>query len=457
MVLNKTSHTTDELEVRFDPPQTERASKRPLILVVILIVAAVAAAALFNYYKSTHGEKKQAKKALPVTVATAIQKTIPLEINVIGTVQAYSTVQVKSQVIGQLTKVHFKQGDFVKAGDVLFTIDPRALDAQLAQAQAIELKDRAQVKQAQANVAKDVALVKQAEATLARDKSQFSLAKREAERYSTLVEQGAVSHEQYDQQKTAEDTATATVSSDEAMLSSIRATLESDRAMANSLEAQANADHAAARNMEVQLSYTTIRSPIDGRTGSLNIYQGNLIKDNDATALISIDQINPIYVTFAVPEQYLSEIAKYNKQAPLKVMAFIEGNKDPEQGIVTFIDNTVDTTTGTINLKGTFENRDRRLWPGQFVNVVLLLKEEPNALLIPAHAVQTGQDGQFVFVLMPDSTVEQRPIKLGRTSKGDAIILQGLSPGDKVVTDGQLQLTPGALVEPKKAVSEDDG
>jgi membrane fusion protein, multidrug efflux system len=468
MLLNKPS-SSESRDVQFQeqsPPTAEtsdngthspkRRNKTPFVVAAILIVVVAAAAIAYNYFGNLHAEKKPPKRAIPVTISTAVQKTIPVEINVIGTVQAYTTVQVKSQVIGQLTKVHFKQGDFVKKGDILFTIDPRQLDAQLEQTMAIEMKDKAQVRQAQANVTKDIALVKQAEAAVARDKSQLSLASREAKRYETLVNVGAVSHEQYDQQKTTEDTSHSTVASDEAMLGSMQATLEADKAVANSLQAQANADHAMVRNMQVQLGYTTIRSPIDGRTGSLNIYQGNLIKDNDVTPLISIDEITPIYVTFSIPEQYLNEVAKCNKQAPLKVLTFIEGDKTPEEGAVTFIDNQVDSTTGTISLKGTFQNNDKRLWPGQFVNVVLILKEEPNMLLIPAHAVQTGQDGQFVWILKSDSTVEQRPVKMARTAKGSAVITEGMTVGEQVITDGQMQLTPGAAVEPKKSISEDD-
>ncbi len=463
MLLNKPG-STEGLDLEYGEKSSvneggrteKRQSKTPLVVAVILLLLAAVAGYFYYHSNSGHDDKKPPKRAIPVTIAAATQKTIPVEINVIGTVQAYSTVQVKSQVVGQLTKVHFKQGDFVKAGDVLFTIDPRQLTAQLEQAIAVEMKDQAQVRQAQANVTKDAALVKQAEAAVARDKAQSALAQREAQRYESLVRVGAVSHEAYDQQKTTEDTSHSTVNSDEAMLASMQSTLEADKAVASSLQAQAHADQAMVRNMQVQLGYTTIRSPIDGRTGSLNIYQGNLVKDNDVTPLISIDEITPIYVTFSIPEQYLSEVAKCNKQAPLRVLTFIEGEKSPEEGVVTFIDNQVDSTTGTISLKGTFQNKNRRLWPGQFVNVVLILKEEPNMLLIPAHAVQTGQDGQFVWVIKSDSTVEQRPVKMARTAKGSAVITSGLAVGEQVVTDGQMQLIPGATVEPKKSLSEDD-
>lgn len=454
MLANKPIKSESVPEFLYKQPQKKSPSKAMIISIVAIIAVLGTIWTVTGW--STKPPEKAGKKAIPVSIATAIQKSIPLEINVIGTVQPYATVQVKSQVIGQLVKVHFKQGDFVKAGDVLFTIDPRALSAQLAQSRAMERKDEAQVRQALANVQKDAALVNQAAAAMARDRSQLALAQREAERYLTLASQGAVSREQYDQQKTNELAYQQTVNSDEAALESAKATLEADKAVANSLKAQVNADEAAVQNAQVQLSYTVIRSPIDGRTGTLNINEGNLIKDNDVTSLISIDQINPIYVSFAIPEQYFSEITRYNKEAPLQVLAFLASGKTPETGVVTFIDNSVDSTTGTINLKGTFANLAHRLWPGQFVNVVLVLKEEPNAMLIPAHALQSGQDGQFVFVLKANSTVEQRPVKVERNAKGYAVILQGINAGEKVVTDGQMQLVDGSLVEPKAAVSQED-
>lgn len=239
-------------------------------------------------------------------------------------------------------------------------------------------------------------------------------------------------------------------------MASAQASLEADEAVAKSQQAQVQADEASIRNATVQLDYTVIRSPLTGRTGSLNIYQGNLIKDNDATPLISIDQVTPIYVSFAIPEQYLGAISKYSAKAPLKVSAFIETDKNPEEGTVTFVDNNIDSTTGTINLKGTFSNSSHRLWPGQYVNVVLVLREQPNALLIPAHAVQTGQDNQYVFVVKANSTVEQRTIKVERVIKGQAIITQGLSAGEEVVTDGQMSLMDGSSVKPQKSLNEDD-
>jgi multidrug efflux system membrane fusion protein len=456
MLVEKPTSSDEEVDI----DAAKDIKRRPAVKVILglFVVAAIGAATTFGiqYFNKPIKEKSNAKKPVPVSIAVAVQKSVPVELNIIGTVQAYSTVQVKSQVVGQLLKVHFKQGDFVKEGDILFTIDKRALEAQLSQLEAMKLKDEAQIKQAQANVLKDGGMVRQAEATVSKDKSQQRLADRQAERYLALSKEGVVSKEQSDQQTTTLESYTASVDQDEAALASARATLEADQATTKSLQAQVKADAASIRNLTVQLDYTTIRAPISGRTGSLNIYQGNLVKDNDTTPLISIDQINPIYVSFAVPEQYLAAISKYSKEAPLRVSVFIEADQNPEQGQVTFIDNNIDSTTGTINLKATFANSNHRLWPGQFVNVVLVLKEQPNALLVPAHAVQTGQSNQYVFVVKSDNTVDQRTVKIERVVKGFAVVTHGLAPGEQVVTDGQMQLMQGSAVKPQKSLTEDD-
>jgi multidrug efflux system membrane fusion protein len=456
MLVEKPTSSNEDVDI----DAAKDIKRRPFVKVLLglIAIAAIGAATTFGiqHFNKPVAEKSNVKKPVPVSVAVAVQKSVPVELNIIGTVQAYSTVQVKSQVVGQLLKVHFNQGDFVKEGDILFTIDKRALEAQLSQLEAMKLKDEAQIKQAQANVLKDGGMVRQAEATVAKDKSQQRLADRQAERYLALAKEGVVSKEQSDQQTTTLESYTASVDQDEAALASARASLEADQATTKSLQAQVKADAASIRNLAVQLDYTTIRAPISGRTGSLNIYQGNLVKDNDTTPLISIDQINPIYVSFAVPEQYLAAISKYSKEAPLRVSVFIEADQNPEQGQVTFLDNNIDSTTGTINLKATFANSNHRLWPGQFVNVVLVLKEQPNALLVPAHAVQTGQSNQYVFVVKSDNTVEQRTVKIERVVKGFAVVIHGLAPGEQVVTDGQMQLMQGSAVKPQKSLTEDD-
>jgi len=333
--------------------------------------------------------------AVPVTVATVIQKSMPVQLTATGTVEAYATVSIRAQVGGVITKVSFTQGQDVKQGDPLFTIDPRPLEAAL----------------------------KQAEANLQRDTAQLQNSREQARRYAELVKKQYVSQEQFDQIKT----------------------------NADALESVVDADKAAVENAKVQLSYCYIFAPVDGRTGSLQLNQGNLVRTNDATPLVVINQVNPIYVTFSLPEGNLPEIKARMAQATLKVLAILPQSPDnPEQGTLTFVDNAVDATTGTIKFKGTFANAGRRLWPGQFVKVLLNLSEQPNAVVIPFQAIQSGQDTQLVFVVKPDRTVEVRPIVVSRTLNGEAIVAKGLKPGETIVTDGQFLLSQGTRVQIKK-------
>jgi multidrug efflux system membrane fusion protein len=334
------------------------------------------------------------KDAVPVIVAPVTQKTMPLQIESIGNVEAYSTVSIKAQSGGVLSQIHFKEGQDVKKGDILFTIDTRSYHAQL----------------------------KQAEATLAKDMAQLENAAMEVKRYDDLIKKGYVAQSEYDKVIT----------------------------NASVLEAIAKADKAAVENTRLLLDYCVIRSPITGRTGDLMAHEGDLIKANADTAMLVINQIQPVYVNFAVAERYLIEIKKYSS-GKISVDAVIPGDeKHPENGTLSFIDNAVDTTTGTIRLKATFANAARHLWPGQFVNTAMTLIMENNAILVPSRAIQSGQQGSFVFVVKPDLTVEIRPVTVKRTVRGEAIIEKGVQSGETVVTDGQLRLTPGAKVEIKK-------
>jgi len=334
------------------------------------------------------------KLPVPVTAGTVIQKTVPVQIRAIGNVEAYSTISVKSQIEGVLTRVHFKEGQDVNKGDILFTIDPRPYEAAL----------------------------KQAEANLAKDNAQLENAREEMRRYAELVKKGYVAQEQYDQIRT----------------------------NAATFEATVNADKALVENARLQLKYCYIYSPINGRTGNLIANEGNLIKANADNPMVTINQIQPIYVTFSVPEQYLNEIKKYMADRKLNTEAFVsKEDVRLEQGVLTFIDNAVDMTTGTIKLKGTFANKEKRLWPGQFVNAVLTLTTQPDAVVVPSQAIQTGQSGEYIFVIKSDLTVESRPVVIARSLDGESVIEKGLRPGEKVVTDGQLRLVPGAKVEIK--------
>jgi multidrug efflux system membrane fusion protein len=353
--------------------------------------------AIFSTGCSNEKPRKPASAPIPVTVSKATQKTVPVQLRAIGNVQAYSTVTIKSKVGGELVRVHFTEGQDVKKGDLLFTIDPRPYEAAL----------------------------KQAEANLQRDIAQAKHAREDAHRYESLIQKGVVPQQQYDKFRTDAD----------------------------ALEATVLADRAAVENAKIQLGYCSIHSPIDGRTGSLIVQQGNIIKAEDIN-LVVINQIIPIDVAFSVPEQFLPEIKKYMAVGKLQVEALIPMNEErPERGVITFIDNAVDTNTGTIRLKGTFANREKKLWPGQFVNVVLTLTTEPNAIVVPSQTIQTGQEGQYIFVVKEDLTVESRPVVAGRTMNNETVVKKGLNPDEKVVTDGQLLLYPGAKVEIKTSDS----
>jgi multidrug efflux system membrane fusion protein len=340
------------------------------------------------------GKAKQSiQRVVPVKTGDVIQQNVPLQIDAIGNVEAYNTVSVKALVGGEVIGVHFKEGQDVRQGDLLFQIDPRPYEAAL----------------------------KQAEGALARDVAQAKNAEEQAKRYEILVQKDYVAKDQYDQL----------------------------RANADALAAAVQADKANVENSRLQLAYCTIRSPIDGRVGSVLINKGNVIKANDLV-MVTINKITPSYVTFSIPEQNLSDIKKYMEAGSLKVEAIIPGDeKRPAQGVLTFINNTVDTATGTIQLKGTFKNKDKRLWPGQFVNVIVTLTTQRNAVVMPSTALQAGQQGQYVFVVKPDFTVESRPVVVARTFGDLAVVAQGVKPGEKVVTDGQLNLVPGTRVELK--------
>jgi membrane fusion protein, multidrug efflux system len=339
--------------------------------------------------------------AVPVVVGKVSRQNVPVQVTAIGNAEAYSTVTVETLVDGEIQKAYFTEGQDVKKGDMLFSIDPRPFQAALHQA----------------------------EANLARDQAQAQYARVEAQQYTQLEKAGIVSQIQY-QQFTSN---------------------------ADALEAAVRADQAAVENAKIQLSYCSIYSPINGRTGSLLVHPGNLVKSN-TTNLVVINQITPIYVDFSVPEQYLAQIKQREARGRLAVLAYPSGGQtDASKGALSFINNTVDSSTGTIELKGTFANRDRRLWPGQFVNAVLDLTVQQNATVVPSQAVQTGERGKYVYVVKPDHTAAYRAVEVGNTLAGVTVIEKGLSPGETVVTNGQLRLYPGAKVSFKnEAASEQE-
>jgi multidrug efflux system membrane fusion protein len=333
-----------------------------------------------------------------VVAETAARKTVALELRAIGNVETLDTVTVRPQVGGELVGVHFREGTDVKAGDALFTIDPRPYEAALHQA----------------------------ESALARDEANARNARLEAQRSEALFEQGVLSREQYDALHNSADANDAAVRSD-------RAGVEAAR---------------------LNLAYCSIRSPIDGRTGSLLVQRGNVVKAIDGGPLVVINRVDPVFVSFSVPEKRLAEVKAARAAGRLSVEAIVAGEEaHPLSGELTFLDNAVDRTTGTIRLKGTFPNRERRLWPGQFIDVRLATGTRPDVVVVPAPAIQTGQSGTFVFVVRKDLTVEARPVVAGQEAEGEVVVEKGVEAGEQVVTDGQIRLVAGAKVELKPPVT----
>lgn len=366
------------------------------------------------------GGKAGGKKGgdVPVTVSKAASRNVPMEIEIIGNVEPSSTVLIKPQISGELTRVMFQEGDYVTKGQPLFEIDKRSLEAQLAQANANMLRSQALVRQAEANVAKS-------QATL-------NYADDQAKRYGQLAKEGVMSKEQAEQARSTAAAQSETVAADKAAIESAKADIAAQKAAIDTLR--------------VQMSFATIKSPITGRTGSLLVKQGNIISANN-TDLVQINQVQPVFVAFSVPEMRLRAIqARYGRGGSIPVIATPQDREDIAQGTLTFFDNTVDSTTGTIRLRGTFPNPDRKLWPGEFVRVRLQLGSEDNAVVVPNQAVQTGQDGQFIFVVKEDRSVETRPITTGQRTGEDIVIASGLRAGETVVTEGQLRLSAGMKV-----------
>jgi multidrug efflux system membrane fusion protein len=357
------------------------------------------------YFFVADGRAKESRKApkgppaVPVTVATVAQETVPIRLQAIGNVEAYQTVSVKARVDGQIISVNFHEGDAVKKGEVLFRIDPRPYEATLRQAEANALRDKA-----------------------ARDQ-----ARSQEKRYQELLEKNFVSKEAYAQIRTNAETA----------------------------EATAGASRAALENARLNIEYCTISSPLDGYVGKVLLQAGNMVRANDQNPLVVINQVRPIYVNFAVPEQNLAEVRKYRAAGPLTVeTAAPDPAAPPIQGKLIFIDNAVDPSTGTIRLRAQFENADASLWPGQFVTVRLKLTEQVDAIVIPSPAVQNGPDGQYVYVVGPDLVADIRKITVMRTDGERTIVTTGLQKGERVVTRGQLRLGPKTRVQIGKPGAE---
>jgi multidrug efflux system membrane fusion protein len=359
-----------------------------LLLLILLGVAAFAWPRLAGPSRSAAAKLPP---AVPVTVAKVVVKSEPVRLSAVGNIEPYTSVAIKARIDGQIVAVRFKEGDRVHKGDVLFEIDPRSFEAELAQARA----------------------------NLAKDQAQLDRAKTQDARNLDLLKQNFISKDAYEQFKTNVETAAASV----------------------------RADQAAVDIARLQVDYCTIRSPLTGYAGRILIQQGNLVKANDTNPLVTLNQVMPVYASFSVPEQDLARIREHQSKGDLVVQAALpNATQPPVAGHLSFIDNSADTTTGTIRLKAEFANADTALWPGQFVNVVLTLYQQKDALVAPSRAIQNGPTGQYVFVVRGDHTVELRNVTVARTLGDETVIETGLEPGETVVTAGQLRLAPGTRV-----------
>jgi membrane fusion protein, multidrug efflux system len=363
-----------------------------------LVLAVLVGAGLATYFVADGGAKEgkngkgKGPPPIPVNVEAVQQETIPVRLNAIGNVEAFSSVAVKARVGGQILEVNFREGQPVKKGEILFRIDPRPFEAALRQAEANALRDRA-----------------------GRDQ-----ARSQAKRYQELLDKNFISKEAYAQIRTNAETA----------------------------EATAKASQAALENARLALEYCTIRSTLDGYVGRALLQAGNIVRADDATALVVINQVRPIYVNFGIPEQHLSEVRRYMAAGRLAVeVVSVDAQQGTPRGTLIFVDNAVDPSTGTIRLRAQFDNADAALWPGQFVNVSVRLHEQADALVVPATAVQTGPEGQYVYVVGDDLVADVRRITVQRTDGERAIVEKGLAKGERVVTRGQLRLGPKVRVQ----------
>ncbi len=362
-----------------------------LLLLLLALAAVLVASGCTNKERGSAGSGSGGRPPAPVVVASVEQRDIPVQIKAIGNVEAYQTVQIRSQVNGQIQKIFFKEGEDVRQGQQLFQLDKRPFQADLEKALGQMKHDQAQAENSRI----------------------------QAERYSGLEKQGIVSHE---------------------LAGQLGAQAKAD---ASAVEA----DKAAVDAARVQLQYTDIVAPINARAGALMINLGNLVKANDTPYLVQLNQVTPIYVTFFVPESNLDRVRQHFSTGQLKVLAYPKGQSDgPAEGRLTFIDNGVDTTTGMFKLKATFANQDRRLWPGQFVDVALELSMQRNAVVVPTKAIQTGQQGEYVYVVRADSTAESRPVKTVGMYQNLTVVSEGLNAGEQVIVNGQLRVAPNAKV-----------
>ncbi|MFH0727372.1 MAG: efflux RND transporter periplasmic adaptor subunit [Pseudomonadota bacterium] len=364
----------------------------------LLFAGCLAMAVLLCGACKSKNEKPKAKPPVPVTVAQSVEKEVPVQLKAIGNIEAYASVAIKSQISGQIMEIHFDEGSDVEKGALLISIDPAPF----------------------------LATLHQYEAALAKNRAQEKFAREQAARYAGLLQEGIVTKDQVDLLRTT----------------------------AEALSAAVSADLAAIKSAKIQLDYCAIRSPISGRTGALALHAGNLTKANDVP-IVTINQIRPIYVTFSMPERTIADVKKAMAAGELKIEAAIPDERGhTEAGTLSFLDNAVNSATGMIKMKGLFTNTAKKLWPGQFTDVIMTLGSLKNAVVIPTGAIQTSQQGQFVYIVKPDKTVEVRGVAVGLAIGGESVIDKGIVPGETVVIEGQLRLVPGATIDAKTTPGE---
>lgn len=393
--VNESRITDCHAALRRTPPLNLRPRLAALRTLPAIFGAFLAACAL-GACSDKNGAQAEAKKSppsVPVLVAQVVEKRMPLRLHAIGNVETIASVAVKARVDGQITHVHVRDGQDVAAGDLLFQLDPKPYQSQLDQAQA----------------------------NLDHDQAQLDYLKGQEERYQDLLKQNFVSKEGYAQ-----------------VAANFRGA-----------EASVKADQAAVQHARVNLGYTTIKAPIQGRVGKVMLSEGNLVKGNDTVQMLVINQLSPIYVSVAVPQQYLNEIRLLHKAAPLRVEAALDKGGKTLVGKLAFIDNSVDVSTGTIKLRGIFENREKELWPGQFVDAWVSLRDDDKALVVPTQALQTGPKGQYVYVVKADSSAELRSVEVARTEGEETVLTSGVNAGETVVVDGASRILPGTRVSTK--------
>lgn len=419
------------------------------IVSMIFVVALIVVLAGFAYFTGEHEKKPpEVKRAAVVRVATVERANVPRVLRALGHVEPMSTVAVRSRVDGELVDVLFAEGDRVKAGQRLFTIDPRPFDEAIRQWTAKLAQAKADVSKCRSLIAKDRSELARLAANREKDMAEEANARRDHARYQELVKEGAVSVEQENRYATNVASLAATVKADTAAMENEKSVIQSDEAQLEAAQAALKAAESDLQTAQLQRSYCSITAPMDGKTGALLVHRGQMVKAGDTTSLVVINKVKPVYVSFSVPEQDLSRIHELQKQHPLAVG--VEGLADhvgEVRGTLTFIDNSVQRNTGTILMKATFSNENEALWPGTYVKAVLNLDTIYDAVVVPTHAVQVGQQGQYVYVVGPDKKANLVIVKVKYSDGNTSVIDGNLKPGDQIVVDGHMQLMPGSSVE----------